>query len=110
MEPNQTTPLPTQPTAPTPPIPVIVQSPPSFVPPVAPPAPIEVPKKLPDIFEKPLVPPEHHASWGALVGIVIILIVLIIGALYFWGAKLATEDAVKNSSESGTATTETTSP
>ena len=97
MDPNQTSsPLPTPPPPQTPPIPVIVQSPPSFVSPPAPSAPIEVPKKLPDIFEKPIVPPEHHTSWGALVGIVIILIVLIIGALYFWGAKLAVEDATNS--------------
>jgi hypothetical protein len=44
-----------------------------------------------------LLPPAHKSSTGAIVGIVIIITVLIIGALYFWGAHLntqSTEDAL----------------
>lgn len=33
----------------------------------------------------------HKTSWGAALGIVIIILVLIVGALYFWGAKLVEE-------------------
>ena len=42
--------------------------------------------------EKLLMAP-HHTSWGAALGIVIILILLVVGALYFWGAKLTRDDA-----------------
>lgn len=53
-----------------------------------------VPKtpELPKSPEKLLTAP-HHTSWGAALGIVIILILLVVGALYFWGAKLTREDA-----------------
>ncbi len=37
-------------------------------------------------------PQKGNGSWGAALGIVIILLVLIVGALYFWGAKLAEEE------------------
>lgn len=52
-----------------------------------------VPKtpELPKNPEKLLTAP-HHTSWGAALGIVIILILLVVGALYFWGAKLTRED------------------
>lgn len=48
--------------------------------------------ELPTQPEK-LLPSPHHTSWGAVFGIIIILIVLVIGALYFWSVKLAEQDA-----------------
>ena len=48
--------------------------------------------ELPHGPEKLLEPPHKNSSWGAVIGIVIILLVLIVGALYFWGAKLAEEE------------------
>lgn len=49
--------------------------------------------ELPKAPGKLLSAPAHHTSWGALAGILIILIVLIIGGLYFWGAELSKEDS-----------------
>ena len=85
MEPNQTSPLsPMQASAPAP-----VATPSPVVPPVAPVLPTG-PEKLLTPQSSP-TPPQKH-SWGALIGIIIILLVLVVGALYFWGAKLAKEE------------------
>lgn len=72
MEPNQTPRSPQQPKAP-----------------IA--TPITRATELPHGPEKLLTAP-HQTSWGAALGIVIILILLVIGALYFWGAKLTRDD------------------
>lgn len=52
-----------------------------------------------------LLPKPHKTSWGALIGIVIILAVLVVSALYFWGAKLAEREATFQNSNTH-ATTE----
>jgi hypothetical protein len=49
--------------------------------------------KLPTLPEMSL-PAPHHTSWGAFIGIIIIVSILIVGALYFWGAKLEKADNV----------------
>ena len=65
---------------------------PTSTPPVQPPAHLGTPE-LPRAPEKLLEPPpKGNGSLGAFIGIVIILLVLIVGALYFWGAKLAEEE------------------
>ncbi|MEK7133675.1 MAG: hypothetical protein AAB804_01230 [Patescibacteria group bacterium] len=43
-----------------------------------------------------LLPPGHRSSTGPTVGIAIILILLIIGALYFWDAGLKRGDRNDN--------------
>ena len=55
---------------------------------------------LPEKLLTPAVtaPVHHGTSWGAIIGIVIIILVLIVGGLYFWGAKLAREDATQSTS------------
>lgn len=63
---------------------------PSAEPQIAAPVPAS---SLPTPPEKLLMAPPR-TSWGAFIGISIILAVLVIGALYFWGAKLAERDAV----------------
>ena len=90
MEPNKTTPIPPPHT---PVIPTLVPKELTLPLKVVIPAPVEVKKKIPDISPKPLVSSEHTFSWGTFIGIIIILAVLIIGALYFWGAKLAEKEA-----------------
>ena len=55
-------------------------------------APVPASSLLPTPPERLLTAPPR-TSWGALIGISIILAVLVIGALYFWGAKLAERDA-----------------
>jgi|GEM_PF-1134019 len=49
--------------------------------------------------EKLLTPPppahQQKTPWGEIIGIVIIIAILIVGALYVWGAKLAQEDATR---------------
>lgn len=73
------------------------------VPPVPPPAepqiaaPAPAPK-LPAQPEKLLMAP-RRTSWGALIGVIIILVVLVVGALYFWGAKLAEREAALPNSD-----------
>ena len=64
------------------------------------PAPLE---ELPREPEKRITAP-HHTSWGAFIGIIIIVVVLIAGALYFWGAKLAERDAAFQSPNAETST------
>ncbi len=49
------------------------------------------PPLLPVLSENLLSAPQKD-SWGATLGSIIILLVLIVGALYFWGAKLAEQD------------------
>jgi len=46
-------------------------------------------------------PPAHGSSWGAFVGIVIIVIVLVVGALYFWGMQLEKQEAMENAEIEG---------
>ncbi|MDO8620204.1 MAG: hypothetical protein Q7R64_02545 [bacterium] len=60
--------------------------------PTTPITPVSPLTELPHGPEK-LLPAPHKSSWGAWFGILIILIVLTIGALYFWGEKLTEEDA-----------------
>lgn len=47
--------------------------------------------KLPPQPEK-LLPAASGGSWGAFFGIAIIIIVLVVGALYFWGAQLEKQE------------------
>lgn len=47
-----------------------------------------------------------RTSWGAFIGISILLAGLVIGALYFWGARLAERDATLKDSTTS-ANTET---
>ena len=58
------------------------------------------PTKKPILSETPelphgpekLLPPPHKTSYGALAGITIIIIVLVIGALYVWSTRLTEVD------------------
>lgn len=52
--------------------------------------PASVPKFTPPA-EK-LLPSPNGNSWGALIGIIIVIIVLIVGVLYFWGAQLEKQE------------------
>ena len=38
------------------------------------------------------LPPGHKSGAGPVVGVIIIVIVLILGGLYFWGAQLNREE------------------
>ena len=65
--------------------------------PVQPPVKQNVPESfsVPELPHGPekLLPSPHRGSLGAAFGIVIILIIVVVGALYFWNYKLASEDA-----------------
>ena len=63
-------------------------------------------KPIPGIPAKILPPKHRHSSVGPLIGIIIILIVLLVGALYMWGQQL---DKIKKAEElqKNTATTTT---
>ena len=57
------------------------------------------PARAPELPRQPekLLPAAHGGdSWGAFIGIVIIIIVLVVGALYFWGAQLEKQEALPN--------------
>ena len=43
-----------------------------------------------------LLPPAQKSSVGPIVGIVIIVVLLIVGALYFWGAHLDDQNPENN--------------
>jgi hypothetical protein len=43
---------------------------------------------IPNPNEDRLLPPHQRSSFGPVVGIIIIVIVVLLGALYFWGALL----------------------
>jgi hypothetical protein len=43
---------------------------------------------IPNENEDRLLPPGHKSGAGGTVGIIIIVLLLIFGALYFWGAHL----------------------
>ena len=45
--------------------------------------------KQPEKLQSP-----RHTSWGALIGIIIIVFILIVGALYFFGARLVEQDGI----------------
>lgn len=53
--------------------------------------------------------PTYRGSLGAAFGIVVILIIVIIGALYFWGAKLTEVPEVEHDMLDGTVMTGTES-
>jgi hypothetical protein len=46
---------------------------------------------IPNPNEDRLLPPAHTSSAGPIIGIVIIVVLMIFGALYFWGAQLNQE-------------------
>ncbi len=63
--------------------------------------------ELPHGPEKLLPAPTYRGSLGAAFGIVVILIIVIIGALYFWGAKLTEVPEVEHDMTGGTVMTDT---
>lgn len=55
----------------------------------------------------PLSPmPKKEGGMGAIVGVIIIVIVLILGGLYFWGERLYKETPAQQAGEQGAADTE----
>ncbi len=78
--------------------------------PTPPPAPAVIPSAptAPELPKQPehLLPPVQKGSWGAFVGIVIIVIVLVIGALYFWGVQLEKQENLQSAGTEGTPATE----
>lgn len=56
-----------------------------------------------EISRLPIIEPDHllaqpkkRASAGPIIGIIVIVIVMLFGALYFWGARLNTQDQYNN--------------
>jgi hypothetical protein len=48
--------------------------------------------------------PAPKKSYGAAIGIVVIILVLIVGALYFWGEKMSATDEAAVTTEAQTET------
>ena len=51
--------------------------------------PVEGEKLLP-----PGIPSEKQQSWGVLISIVVIVLMIVIGAFYAWGKRIAQENAL----------------
>jgi hypothetical protein len=51
---------------------------------------------IPNPNEDRLLPPAQKSGAGPVVGIVIIIALLILGALYFWGARLNAQQNPEN--------------
>ena len=51
---------------------------------------------IPNENEDRLLPPPHKSGAGPLIGIIIIVILLMLGALYFWGARLNAQSRREN--------------
>ncbi len=51
---------------------------------------------IPNENEDRLLPPAHKSGAGPLVGVIIIIGLLILGALYFWGAHLNSQKNPEN--------------
>jgi len=45
-----------------------------------------------DIMENQVPGTEQKKSFGPLIGVIIIIVVLLLGAFYIWGGKLSTQD------------------
>lgn len=60
-----------------------------------PPTPEETLPATPDELSKPLpgVPSQKAQSWGVVISIVVIVLMIIIGAFYAWGARVAENSA-----------------
>lgn len=50
-----------------------------------------------------LVPSRKQQSWGALLSIVVIVLMIVVGALYAWGARIAEREGLDEGAESGPA-------
>lgn len=65
---------------------------------------------VPNTQNEKLLPPGHKEPIGPTVGIVIIVILMIVGALYFWGASMNRQNPNANlpfiSGDSATTTTQ----
>ena len=51
---------------------------------------------IPNENEDRLLPPAQKSSAGPLIGIIIIIVLLVFGALYFWGAHLNSQSTSNN--------------
>lgn len=61
---------------------------PTNIPPVVKPAPSYIPPNLPG------VPSPKQQQWGVVISIVIIVLMIVIGAFYSWGKRIAEENAL----------------
>ena len=55
-----------------------------------------MPPESPIPKDELLLPPAHKSGAGPLVGVIIIVGLLIVGALYFWGAHLNAQQNPEN--------------
>ena len=51
---------------------------------------------IPNPNEDRLLPPAQKSSVGPIAGIIIIIVLLVVGALYFWGAHLNAQNDSEN--------------
>ena len=64
-----------------------------FIPPAYPEAPVPA-LKIPPPGSLSGMPSPMAQSWGTVISIVIIVLMIIIGAFYAWGKRIAQEDAL----------------
>jgi Kef-type K+ transport system membrane component KefB len=58
---------------------------------------------MPEPVIKP--PTVKQQSWGTIVSIVLIVLMIMVGAFYAWGKRIAEEQQYQNSFATGTSTT-----
>jgi hypothetical protein len=55
----------------------------------------QTPEKINSSEETPVPTVHRNASWGAIISITIILAMVIVGAFYSWGQRIAEQRAVQ---------------
>ncbi|MDZ4226980.1 MAG: hypothetical protein U1D26_00715 [Patescibacteria group bacterium] len=48
---------------------------------------------IPNENKDRLLPPAHRTSAGPIIGVIIIVLLLVVGALYFWGSHLNSDNS-----------------
>ena len=52
----------------------------------------------PVVVSQPGVPSPQHQSWGALISIIVIVLMIVVGAFYAWGKRISEQQALTASS------------
>jgi hypothetical protein len=56
-----------------------------------------------NIEQTPITMPTRETSWGSIVGIIVVIVILLIGSLYFWGKEISNNGTLPSVDENITA-------
>ncbi|HEY4522979.1 MAG TPA: hypothetical protein VJK73_01255 [Candidatus Paceibacterota bacterium] len=62
---------------------------------------------VPEQLVPPQMPSKKQQSWGAFISIVVIVLMVIVGAFYAWGKRVAEVQEYQNAANASEATTTT---